>query len=87
MTLDRDEILERLRSIAPDRVGVDPELLRPAAALSEIGIDSYLLIELVFVAEEEFGVKIPTEGFEVKTVADVIAIIEQQLQRTPSPAG
>jgi acyl carrier protein len=76
---DRDSILERLRRVVPDRVDVDPALLEPQARLADIGIDSFALIELVFIAEEEFGIKIPVEGLEVKTVSDVLDVIGQRI--------
>ena len=74
---DRSEILARLREIVPDRVPVDPLLLTPEARLADIGIDSFALIELVFLAEEEFRIRIPIEGLQVKTVADVLDVIER----------
>jgi acyl carrier protein len=79
---DHDEILERLRRVVPEKVDVAPELLRPDAQLADIGIDSFSLIELVFVAEEEFKVKIPFEGLKVKTVGDVIEVIERRIRES-----
>jgi acyl carrier protein len=75
---NRAEILERLRKIVLNRVDVDPALLQPDAKLVEIGIDSFSLIELVFLAEEEFRVNIPVEELEVTTVSDVLTVIEKR---------
>jgi len=80
---DSTEVLERLRRVVPEKVDVDPALLTPGAVLADIGIDSFALIELVFVAEEEFSIRIPLEGLEVRTVDDVLAIV---LQRITAPA-
>ena len=74
---DRDEVLQRLKRLVPDKVDVDPEHFTKDARLADIGIDSFALIELVFVAEEEFGIKIPVEGLQVTTVGDVLAVIER----------
>ncbi len=76
---DRKEILERLRAIIPDKVGIDAALLQPGARLSDIGIDSFSLIELVFLAEEEFAVTIPFDGLTVRTVDDVLDVIHQRI--------
>ncbi len=70
-----DDILDRLKRLVVDRVAIDPTTLVPNARLAEIGIDSFALIELVFLAEEEFGVRIPMDQVEAKTVADIVAII------------
>ena len=80
---DSTEVLDRLRRVVPEKVDVDPALLVPGAVLADIGIDSFALIELVFVAEEEFGIKIPLEGLQVHTVDDVLAVV---LQRIAAPA-
>jgi len=76
---DRHEILCRLRTVVPEKVGIDPMLLQPEAVLAEIGIDSFSLIELVFLAEEEFKVTIPFDGLAVKTVSDVLDVIEWKI--------
>ena len=76
---NRIEILDRLRAVVPDKVGIDSALLQADARLSEIGIDSFSLIELVFLAEEEFSVSIPFEGLAVKTVSDVLDLIQQRI--------
>jgi acyl carrier protein len=60
-------------------VGVDPALLQPEAELADIGIDSFSLIELVVLAEEEFKVAIPFEGLAVKTVGDVLDAIQRRI--------
>jgi acyl carrier protein len=82
--LDRGEILERLRRLVPGKVNVDPGLLKPEAKLADIGIDSFSLIELVFLVEEEFGISVPSEGLKVTTVSDVLDVIQQ---RAASAAG
>lgn len=74
---DRAAILARLKQVVPERVPVDPGLLTPDARLADIGIDSFALIELVFLAEEEFQIRIPIEGLQVKTVGDVLDVIER----------
>jgi acyl carrier protein len=79
---DSSEILARLRDVVPKKVNVDPALMQPSARLADIGVDSFSLIELVFIAEEEFGIAIDVEGLQVKTVADVVAVIEQRLGAT-----
>ncbi len=77
--VDRDAILERLRELAPERVDVDPAALTREASLADIGIDSFSLIELVFLAEEEFGITINVEGLEVITVGDVVDVIHKKV--------
>jgi acyl carrier protein len=61
-------------------LGVEPMALKADARLVDIGIDSFALIELVFVAEEEFRINIPFEGLAVTTVDDVLDVIQLRLE-------
>ena len=81
---DRDEILARLRRLVPQKIAVDPALLKPEARLADIGIDSFSLIELVFSVEEEFRITIPIEGLAVVTVGDVLDVIQKRFAEMPS---
>jgi len=65
--------------MAAGRIAVDPTALESDARLADIGIDSFALIELLFVAEEEFDIKIPMEGIHPVTVGDVVAVIEESI--------
>ena len=77
------EVLQRLRQIAHGKVPVDVSRFSPDARLADIGLDSFSLIELVFLAEEEFGIRIPVEGLSVRTVGDVLEVISSRIG-TPS---
>lgn len=63
-----------------ERVSVDPALLSPEAQLADIGLDSFSLIELIFLAEEEFSIRIPVENLTVTTVGEVIDEIAKRIQ-------
>ena len=77
---DRAQVLDRLRRLVSEKLGLEPATLDADSRLSDIGIDSFALIELVFVAEEEFKVNIPFEGLAVTSVSDVLDVIEQRMQ-------
>ena len=80
----REEILRRLRSVVSEKLGVPPDSLRPGVVLADIGIDSYSLIELVFSIEEDLKIRIPMDGVAVKTVDDVISIVETEMRKQSS---
>jgi len=77
------DVLQRLKQIAHGKVPVDVSRFSPDARLADIGLDSFSLIELVFLAEEEFGIRIPVEGLSVKTVGDVLDVISRRIS-TPN---
>jgi len=75
----QSEVLQRLKQIARGKVPVDVSRFSPDAQLADIGLDSFSLIELVFLAEEEFGIRIPVEGLSVRTVGDVLEVISSRI--------
>lgn len=71
------QILTRLRGVLHGRIPVDPDKLALDSRLSDVGVDSFSLVELLFVAEEEFNIKIPFDGLNVDTVRDVVNLISR----------
>lgn len=85
---DRQAILARLRSLVGDKIDIDPAALTFGTKLGDVGVDSFSLIELIFLAEEEFGIRIPLEGTAPATVDEVVDLIEAQLDSAKAgPSG
>jgi acyl carrier protein len=76
---NRDVIMERLRALTNERLGIDASKIKEGARLSDLGIDSFAIIELVFSVEEEFGIRIPLDGVIVATIDDVVAVVQDRL--------
>lgn len=72
--MDRGEVLEKVREIIADKLGVDvDEVVEEASLTDDLGADSLDLVDLVMVFEEEFDIKIEDEELEkIKTVKDVV---------------
>ena len=66
-------MLEKIKEIAADSLGVDVNTMTAATSFKEdLGADSLDLCEMVMALEEEFEVEIPTEDLEnIKTIGDV----------------
>ncbi len=71
-------MLDKIREIVVEQLGVDAEQVTPAASFVEdLGADSLDTVELIMAFEEEFDVEIPdTDAEKIKTVQDVIDYIE-----------
>jgi len=72
--VSREEILEKVRELIADKLGVDKdEVTEEASLVDDLGADSLDLVDLVMVFEEEFDVKIEDDELEnIKTVKDVV---------------
>jgi acyl carrier protein len=59
-----------------ERMDVDIDVLNGAKTLTEIGVDSLLMVELAFELEQKFGVRIddslPMEKMTLREIADYI---------------
>ena len=71
-------VLEKVKKIVVENLGVDPEkVTEDASFIEDLGADSLDTVELVMALEEEFGVEIPDEEAEkITTVKDAVKYIE-----------
>ena len=73
-------MLDKIREIVVEQLGVDAEQVVPEADFVEdLGADSLDTVELIMAFEEEFDVEVPdTDAEKIKTVQDVIDYIESK---------
>ncbi|GGL44273.1 acyl carrier protein [Sporolactobacillus putidus] len=73
-----DDVLERVKKIVVDRLGVDEADVKPEASFKEdLDADSLDIVELVMELEDEFNLEISDEDAEkIQTVGDVITYIQ-----------
>ena len=71
-------ILQRVRRIVVDHLGVDPrKVTENARFIGDLGADSLDTVELTMAFEEEFNVIIPDDVAEhIETVGDAVRVIE-----------
>ncbi len=72
-------LFEKVKEVIVDTLGCDEADVTMEATLSDdLGADSLDAVELNMALEEEFGISIADEKLkELKTVADVIACVEE----------
>jgi len=70
----REEILEQVKSVLSDKLGIDEsEITEDSAFEDDLGADSLDLVEVVMDLEDQFGLKIPDEDArELTTVGKAI---------------
>jgi len=75
-----DDILERVKKIIIDRLGVDEAaIVEPASFKEDLGADSLDVVELVMELEDEFDMEISDEDAEkITTVGDVVEYIKSR---------
>ena len=61
-TMSKEQVLEQVKTVMVDALGVDDEEVKPEATLmGDLGAESIYFLDIVFRLEKAFGIKIPRE--------------------------
>ena len=69
--------LNLIREFLDGRLGVPPQQVVPAASLANLGVDSLMMLELVFECEDRFGVTLDKNLKSPKTVGELVALVDR----------
>jgi acyl carrier protein len=77
MAASREEILERVKEVLVEQLGVDEgEITESASFQEDLDADSLDLVELIMELEDQFGVKISDEDAQsIQTVGQAVDYI------------
>lgn len=77
--MEREEILEKIKEITADRLGVEESEVTPEASFrQDLEADSLDLVELIMELEEQFGMEIPDEEAEkITTVEEAVDYVAE----------
>jgi acyl carrier protein len=79
------DVANGLREIMSARLGLPLEQLVPEARLVEdLGLDSLDAVELAISVERKFDIEVPEDELtKLKTVADMVALVESRIRQAP----
>ena len=69
--------VEQLKQLIHDKFDIDQSTLKADAPLSEYGLDSLSLAELLFTVEEHFNIDFPDDRQDVDTLSGLAALIDE----------
>ncbi len=69
--------LQTIRDMMVKQFDLKPEDLMPEATLEGLGLDSLSVIEFTFNLEDELKIKFPEERVELKTLQDVVNLVDK----------
>lgn len=73
-----NDVEGQVKQILTKRIGMVPDEISADSRLDELGLDSLDFVELAIAAERTFNIEISDEVLrEVKTVRDVVALIQR----------
>lgn len=76
--------LSLIRDFALSNGDIQPDKIVPEAVLADIGIDSLMLLELLFEFEETSGIALPKDLPHPATVQDLVEQLDKLRTQTPS---
>jgi len=69
--------LSLIRDFLHDRRGVGAEAIVPEAVLDEVGVDSLMILELMFEFEERFGITLARDLKTPRTVGEMAGLMDR----------
>ena len=66
-----------LAELLSEKYDVAQDAISPEATLTELGLDSLTVVELLFDVEDEFGIEIPEERATFQTLAEAAALVDE----------
>ena len=68
---------ELIREFLKDRLGLSPENITGEAILADIGVDSLMMLELMFEFEDRFNIKLSSDLKAPATVGEMIELMDR----------
>ena len=68
--------IELIRNFLNARLGIEPAKVVPEALLTDLGVDSLMMLELVFEFEDQLGIKLPEDLESPRTVGDIATLMD-----------
>lgn len=65
-----------IREFLKDRLGVEPDTVVPEAPLADLGVDSLMMLELMFEFEDQFNIKLSSDLKTTQTVGEMVALMD-----------
>jgi acyl carrier protein len=66
-----------IREFLQNRLGIAPERAVPEAPLKDLGVDSLMLLELVFEFEDRFGITLAKDVKSPQTIGEMAALMDR----------
>lgn len=71
--------IELIAKFLKDRLGAEREQVVESAVLVDLGVDSLMLAELMFEAEDNLGISIDSDVEIPKTVGEMVTLLDSLL--------
>ena len=63
------------------KLEIDVATIKPESTLEELGLDSLDTFDIIFEAEDKLGIKVPNDQVDVKTIQDMMNLLDELLAK------
>ncbi|MCL2484294.1 MAG: acyl carrier protein [Firmicutes bacterium] len=70
-------MFEQIRTIIAEQLNVKADQIKPESSLLDFGADSLDMLGVISELEEVFGISFPDEAVNMKTVNDIVTMVEK----------
>ena len=81
-----ESTLEIVKGMIAKKLEIDPATIQPENTLTDIGLDSLDTFDIIFDAEDKFGIKVPNDQVSVNTIQDVVDMFDRLMAEKNSTA-
>jgi acyl carrier protein len=74
-----DNTFEVVSKLIANKLEIDQQSITPQSKLTELGLDSLDIFDIIFQAEDQYGIKVPNPSEEIATVDDVVKMLDELL--------
>jgi len=78
------ESIGLIRDFLKDRLGVESENVVSEAVLAELGVDSLMMLELMFEFEDHFAIKLSRNLKTPRTVGEMVTLMDGLISQSKS---
>jgi len=78
------ESIGLIRDFLKDRLGVEPVNVVSDAVLAELGVDSLMMLELMFEFEDRCGIKLSSDLKTPRTVGEMVTLMDGLIAKSKS---
>jgi acyl carrier protein len=68
--------IELISNFLNTRQGIETAKIVPEALLADLGVDSLMMLELIFECEDQLAIKLPEDIKSPQTVGEMVALMD-----------
>jgi acyl carrier protein len=72
-----ENTLEIVKQMIAKKLDISADTIKPENTLTEIGLDSLDTFDIIFDAEDKFGIKVTNDQVNVTTIEDVVNLFDK----------